>query len=265
MTYLDRILVAHRAAAAEDRRNVEQLLDAARAVGPARDFPGALRAGDSIGVIAEIKRRSPSKGDLHAGLDPAAISDAYTRGGASCLSVLTDVDFFGGSYDDLQVARDATSVPVLRKDFTVAITDVCDARIMGADAVLLIVAALDDAELADLHALADELGLAALVETHDEAEVMRALAVGASLIGVNQRDLVSFEVDTDRAVRVAGAIPEEVVRVAESGISGADDAHRLADAGYDAVLVGETLVTAPDPAAAVASLRMVSRSGRRTP
>ncbi|HET8931426.1 MAG TPA: indole-3-glycerol phosphate synthase TrpC, partial [Acidimicrobiales bacterium] len=197
-------------------------------------------------------------------LDPAAMADAYVRGGASCLSVLTDADFFGGSHDDLRAARGATGVPVLRKDFTVAIADVCDARIMGADAVLLIVAALDDAELADLHALAAELGLAALVETHDETEVMRALAVGASLIGVNQRDLVSFEVDTDRAVRVVAAIPEAVVRVAESGISGADDAQRLADAGYDAALVGETVVTAPDPAAAVASLRMVSRSGRRT-
>ncbi len=265
MTYLDRILAAHRNAAAEDRRNVEHLLDEARALAPARDFTGALRAEEGLAVIAEVKRRSPSKGDLHADLDPAVLADVYARGGATCLSVLTDAEFFGGSPADLREARDATGVPILRKDFTVSVADVCDARLMGADAVLLIVAALDDAELADLHGLAHELGLVALVETHDEAEVQRALAVGASLIGVNQRDLVTFEVDTDRAVRVAGAIPDAAVRVAESGIRGVEDAGRLADAGYHAVLVGETLVTAPDPAAAVAALRTVTRSRRRTP
>ena len=264
MTYLDRIVAAHRAAAAADDRPFEPLVEQARAAGPVRDFAGALRADAALGVIAEIKRRSPSKGDLHPDLDPAATARAYVQGGASCLSVLTDVDFFGGAADDLRVARAAVDVPVLRKDFTVAPADVCDARIMGADAVLLIVAALDDAELADLASLARELGLAALVETHDEAEVERALAVDATLVGVNQRDLVTFEVDTDRAVRVAASIPEHVVRVAESGITGAVDAQRLADAGYDAVLVGESVVTSTDPTAAVAALRRVSRSDRPT-
>src|SRR5690606_27311825 len=167
-----------------------------------------------------VKRRSPSRGDLAAGLDPAALAAAYERGGATCLSVLTDREFFGGSPDDLRAARAAVSLPVLRKDFTVSEADVCDARIMGADAVLLIVAALDQAELAAFHQLAGEIGLDALVEIHDEAELERALEVGATLVGVNQRDLVTFEVDTDRAVRMAPQMPAGVVRVAESGVRG---------------------------------------------
>lgn len=259
MTYLDRILEAHRASAAADSRPIEGLLDAAGAAAPARDFVAALCDGDGLGVIAEVKRRSPSKGDLNPDLDPAQVASSYREGGANCLSVLTDVEFFGGSVDDLQRARRAAGIPVLRKDFTVAPADVCDARIMGADAVLLIVAALDDTELADLHALSVELGMAVLVETHDEAEVERALEVGATLIGVNQRDLVTFEVDTDRAVRVGSVIPDTVVKVAESGIRSAPEARRLAEAGYDAVLVGESLVTSGDPTAAVAELRSISR------
>ncbi|HET6775210.1 MAG TPA: indole-3-glycerol phosphate synthase TrpC, partial [Acidimicrobiales bacterium] len=207
------------------------------------------------GVIAEVKRRSPSRGDLAAGLDPAALAADYERGGATCLSVLTDGEFFGGSPDDLRAARAATRVPVLRKDFTVSPADVCDARIMGADAVLLIAAALDDDELADLHTLAVDVGLDALVEVHDEAELDRALAAGAHLVGVNQRDLVTFEVDHERAARVGAAIPPTVVRVAESGVRGPDDAATLAAAGFDAVLVGELLVTSGDPAGAIELLR----------
>ncbi|MCU1361002.1 MAG: trpC, partial [Ilumatobacteraceae bacterium] len=167
----------------------------------ARGFTDALRAGTGLQVIAEIKRRSPSKGDLHVGLDPAEMAANYERGGATCLSVLTDVELFGGSVDDLQTARAACSLPVLRKDFTVSPIDVCDARIMGADCVLLIAAALAPTELRELHSLACEIGLDVLVEIHDEAELDLALAAGADLIGVNQRDLVTFEVDHDRAVR----------------------------------------------------------------
>jgi indole-3-glycerol phosphate synthase len=257
-TYLDRILAAHRARAAADDRPRDRLIDAAGAAAPVRGFTAALRAADGLAVIAEVKRRSPSKGDLFVGLDPAAVATSYERGGADCLSVLTDREFFGGSPADLQAARAATGVPVLRKDFTVGPADVCDARIMGADAVLLIVAALDDAELADFHRLATQLGLDALVEVHDEAELERALAVGATLVGVNQRDLVTFEVDNERAVRVGTAMPPSVVRVAESGIRGPDDAAALAAAGFDAVLVGESLVTSGDPEAAVAALRVAS-------
>ena len=208
-----------------------------------------------MAVISEVKRRSPSKGDLFPDLDPGDLAGRYEAGGASCLSVLTDEDWFGGSVADLRAARAAVTLPVLRKDFTVHAHDVLDARIMGADCVLLIAAALDDGELASFHGLATDLGLDALVEIHVEAELERALAVGADLIGVNQRDLVTFEVDTARAVRMAPQMPEGVVRVAESGVRDRADVVRLAEAGYHAVLVGETLVRSGDPAAAVRVLR----------
>lgn len=231
-------------------------MDEARACQePVRGFTDALRGSGRMGVIAEVKRRSPSKGDLRVDLDPAHLAAEYEAGGAACLSVLTDSEFFGGSPADLAAARAACRLPVLRKDFTVAPADVCDARLMGADAVLLIVAAVDQDELARLHALAVEMGLDVLVEVHDEPELERALSVDASSIGVNQRDLTSFQVDPERAVRMAPGIPDGVVRVAESGVRDAEDARRLADAGYDAVLVGESLVTSDDPAALVAALR----------
>src|SRR4051794_26073946 len=255
-TYLDSILAAHREAAAADGRPFETLLDAARTAPDPRGFVRALPSG-GFSVIAEVKRRSPSKGAIAADLDPAELASAYERGGAACVSVLTDVDHFGGSASDLAAARAAVNLPVLRKDFTVSASDVCDARLMGADAVLLIVAALDDGELSDFAALARELGLDALVEVHDERELERALRVDATLVGVNQRDLVTFAVDTARAVRLAPQIPAGVVRVAESGIGGPQDAAPLAVAGYDAVLVGESLVRSGDPAAAVAALRAV--------
>lgn len=260
-TYLDRILASHRAAAAADRRDLAPLVADALARPPARGFTAALRSVSGLGVIAEVKRRSPSRGDLAAGLDPAALAAAYAGGGATCLSVLTDAEFFGGSPADLAAARGACGLPVLRKDFTVAPADVCDARIMGADAVLLIAAALDDDELGELHTLALDVGLDVLVEVHDEQELERALAVDATLVGVNQRDLVTFEVDHERAVRVGAALPGTVVRVAESGIRGPADAARLAAAGFDAVLVGESLVAAGDPAAAVAALRGAGGGG----
>lgn len=253
-TYLDRILAAHRAAAAADRRPLDDLVESARSQPPARGFASSIRHAGGLAVIAEVKRRSPSKGDLAPDLDPAALAQSYAEGGAAALSVLTDAEFFGGSPDDLRSARAAVDLPVLRKDFTVSERDVCDARIMGADAVLLIAAALDDAELRAFAELASEVGLDALVEVHDEAELERALAAGATLVGVNQRDLVTFEVDTERAERVAKAMPADVIRVAESGIRNGDDATRLLAAGFHAVLVGESLVTSADPSAAVASL-----------
>lgn len=206
-------------------------------------------------MISEIKRRSPSKGDLNADLDPALLAGDYERGGAACLSVLTDIEFFGGSVADLSAARAACTLPVLRKDFTVSEGDVLDARLMGADCVLLIAAALDGTQLVDLHGLATQIGLDVLVEIHDEAELDAALTAHATLIGVNQRDLVTFQVDHARAIRMAGVIPGGVVKVAESGVRGSADAAALRKAGYDAVLVGESLVTAADPAAAIAALR----------
>ena len=253
-TYLDTILERHREIARGDTRSFEQLLDDARAMSPTRGFRTALRGRQQLGVIAEIKRRSPSKGDLNVGLEPDEWAATYERGGAACLSVLTDEEFFGGSVADLAAARAACTLPVLRKDFTVSAHDVVDARLMGADCVLLIAAALDPVELADFHALAVDVGLDVLIEIHDERELEMAVGVDATLIGVNQRDLVTFEVDHERAQRMARLIPDTAVRVAESGVRGADDARALEGAGYDAVLVGETLVTSADPAQAIHDL-----------
>jgi indole-3-glycerol phosphate synthase len=257
MTYLDSILEHHRALAASDDRSIEGLIAEARHTPPTRAFAAALRGQASLAVIGEIKRRSPSKGDLFADLDPATVARAYERGGASCLSVLTDRPHFGGSVADLQAARAACSLPVLRKDFTVSQRDVLDTRIMGADCVLLIAAALDKSELLELHELATTVGLDVLVEIHDEAELEVALGIGASIVGVNQRDLVTFQVDHERAVRMAALIPSEAIRVAESGVRDRNDALSLRRAGYDAVLVGESLVTAHDPTAAIAGLRVL--------
>jgi indole-3-glycerol phosphate synthase len=255
--YLETIVAAHRAAAADDDRDLSAALAMIRRLPMARRFGDSLMsaaARDGIAVIAEIKRRSPSKGDLDPDLDPSALAREYEEGGAACLSVLTDAEFFGGSSEDLRVARDTCRVPVLRKDFTVSALDVTDARLMGADAVLLIAAVLSDDELVSFLRVAGTCGLGALVEVHDAGELERALAAGARLVGVNQRDLRTFEVDHRRAIDLAGSMPADVVAVAESGIRDADDVHRLADAGYRAVLVGETLVTAPDRRKAVAEL-----------
>lgn len=258
-TYLDAILAAHRTRAAADDRDLAALRAACDELAPTRGFADALASVDGLGVIAEVKRRSPSKGDLFADLDPRSLAAQYAAGGATCLSVLTDAPHFGGSADDLATARGACTLPVLRKDFTVAALDVADARLMGADCVLLIAAALDDDELRSLHALAHELGMDALVEIHDEAELARALDVGATLVGVNQRDLVTFEVDHERATRMAAQFPSGVVAVAESGVRGPQDAADLRHAGYHAVLVGESLVTSGDPTSAVAALRDAGR------
>lgn len=251
---LDRILAHHRARVADDPRITDSLLCAAQLSPSPRSLEAALSE-PGLSVIAEVKRRSPSKGDIAPGLDPASLAAAYARGGAAAISVLTDEEFFGGSMQDLAQARQASGRPVLRKDFLLSANDVCDARLGGADAVLLIVAALSPRELKTLFGLAQELGLDCLVEAHDEDEVETALAAGARIVGVNQRDLRDFSVDRDRAARLAKLVPDGILRVAESGVSGPDDAARAAEAGYDAVLVGELLVRSEDPAAAVRELR----------
>ncbi|HLM96160.1 MAG TPA: indole-3-glycerol phosphate synthase TrpC [Acidimicrobiales bacterium] len=255
-TYLTGILASHRARAAADDRSLDALVAEAQSVPAPRPFAARLAVvtGAELAVIAEVKRRSPSKGALDADLDPAQVAADYEAGGAACASVLTDAEFFAGSPQDLRAARAACTLPVLRKDFTVCAADVCDARLMGADAVLLIVAALSDEELISFLSLAQELGLDALVEVHDEAELERALDAGAELVGVNQRDLTTFSVDEARAARLVELIPPEVVAVAESGIRDGDDVARLADVGYQAVLVGESLVRAPDRQSAVRAL-----------
>ena len=253
-TYLDGILAWHRMRAATDERSLDELLDLARHQPPPRGFARAISASPHLAVIAEIKRRSPSKGDLNAGLDPAVMARRYQSGGAACLSVLTDSRHFGGSAADLQEARAACDLPVIRKDFTVDARDVCDARIMGADCVLLIAAALSVTELGEMLDVARRVDIDALVEVHDEVELSAAIDAGATMVGVNQRDLVTFAVDQDRAVRMGSLIPAHLVKVAESGVRGRHDAEALRAAGYHAVLVGEHLVTAQDPSAALTDL-----------
>ena len=253
-TYLDDIVAWHRQRSSQDSRSFDDLLTAAKSCVPARGFASSIRATPHLAVIAEIKRRSPSKGDLNADLDPAELAQQYQRGGASCLSVLTDSNHFGGSVTDLQTARAACTVPVIRKDFTVDARDICDARIMGADCVLLIAAVLTSAELKLFLDISREVDMDALVEVHDEKELETAMQAGATLVGVNQRDLVTFAVDQARAVRMAPRIPGHVVKVAESGVRGREDALALHAAGYDAILVGEHLVTAANPEAALTDL-----------
>jgi indole-3-glycerol phosphate synthase len=223
---------------------------------PPRPFAPALRRSDGrVAVVAEIKRRSPSKGPLALDLDPSTTAKAYEGGGAAALSVLTDAPYFGGSVADLQEARAVTEIPVLRKDFTIDEVQVYEARAIGADAILLIAAALpDDAVLADLHALASELGMGVLVEAHDAAEIERAIVAGALVIGVNSRDLATFAEDLGVAESLSALLPADVIAVAESAVRSAADAERMAAAGFDAVLVGEALVRADDPAAMVRAL-----------
>ena len=256
--YLDKILAQHREVAEADNRDLDALIETSLSAPAPRGFASRLRqdSTNNLAVIAEIKRRSPSRGSLNSELDPTLIAQSYEEGGASCLSVLTDADFFGGSVSDLQQARLSVNLPVLRKDFTVSRHDICDARIMGADCVLLIAAALSKSELTEFFKFSIELGLDALVEVHDETELTLAIENGATLIGVNQRDLHTFQVDHQRAVRMAAMIPTNVVRVAESGVKTRDDARSLRDAGYDAVLVGESLVTSNNISNSVRELRV---------
>jgi indole-3-glycerol phosphate synthase len=256
--YLDEILAQHREVASRDSRSLSGLIEATRTISNSRGFAKRLieDSKNALSVIAEIKRRSPSRGLLSHDLDPKVVAQQYKDAGASCISVLTDSDFFGGSVDDLKSARGAVDLPVLRKDFTVSLNDICDAKLMNADCILLIVAALNKFELAEFHNFALELGLDVLVEIHDEPELDLALEVGAKMIGVNQRNLRTFEVDQQRAVRIAKKIPGSVVRVAESGVRTRDDALQLRDAGYHAVLVGETLVTSKNIAMTLNELRV---------
>jgi indole-3-glycerol phosphate synthase len=256
--YLDEILAQHREVASRDSRSLSGLIEATRTISNSRGFATRLieDSKNALAVIAEIKRRSPSRGLLSHDLDPKVVAQQYKDAGASCISVLTDSDFFGGSVDDLKSARGAVDLPVLRKDFTVSLNDICDAKLMNADCILLIVAALNKFELAEFHNFALELGLDVLVEIHDEPELDLALEVGAKMIGVNQRKLRTFEVDQQRAVRIAKKIPGSVVRVAESGVRTRDDALQLRDAGYHAVLVGETLVTSKNIAMTLNELRV---------
>jgi indole-3-glycerol phosphate synthase len=221
---------------------------------PARDFRAALTAAPPA-IISEIKKASPSRGVFTEDFQPASIAKLYASGGAAALSVLTDEEFFRGKLSDLEAARAAVTVPVLRKDFTIDEFDIVEAAAHGADAILLIAAILDVAQLRGFRELAAQYGMAALVEVHDNAELDAALDSGAEIVGVNNRNLHTFEVTLDTSLRLVERMPAQLVKVAESGIHSHSDVQRLKDAGFHAFLVGEHLMKSADPTAALRELR----------
>ena len=260
-TVLDRILLETRAEVERRKRDVplQTILGDGPCSAGDRRFREAL-GGPGIAVIAEFKRRSPSAGTLRESPDLLEIVGAYERGGAAALSILTEGPNFGGSLEDLYAARAACALPMLRKDFIVDAYQLHEARGAGADAVLLIVAALDTGALQSLHEDARAMGLDVLVEVHDGEELERALSVGAEIVGINNRDLRDFSVDVERTARLMGGIPDGVMVVSESGIATAEQLDKLQRAGVAAVLVGESLMRAPDPAAALRALQTFSNA-----
>lgn len=239
---------------AEARRITPELESGAeRSIAGRRDFAGALTR-TSPAIIAEVKKASPSRGVLSQDFDPAAIARRYESGGAAALSVLTDGPNFQGSLDDLKMARGCVELPVLRKDFTIGEFDIIEAAAAGADAILLIAAILDERQLRSYRELATRYGMAALVEVHNDDELDVAIASGANVIGVNSRNLHTFDVNLDVALTLAARMPAGSIRVAESGIRSAVDLRKLEAAGYNAFLIGEHLMKSGDPAAAVKAL-----------
>ena len=253
MSILDKILAVKRAEVAAAKRAAPDVEAGARAAPPTRDFVGALRAKQPA-VIAEIKRASPSKGLLRAHFDPAAIARSYEEAGAACLSVLTDREFFQGSPEDLIKARAACALPALRKDFLIDPYQAFEARALGADCVLLIVACLDDAQLRELEKVAHGLGMAVLVEVHDAQELERALALKTPLIGINNRNLRTFETRLETTLDLLPRVPSERLVITESGILSTADVHRMREHGVDAFLVGEAFMRADDPGKALSRL-----------
>jgi indole-3-glycerol phosphate synthase len=260
---LERIVAAKReqvdSAKREERRRLDKGVRSPTSgpPTPGRDFAGHIRRRTGLGVrlIAEIKRASPSKGDLLPGALPAEVARVYQAGGAAAISVLTEQEYFRGSLDDLRAAREATTLPVLRKDFIIDEWQIGETmRTAPADAILLIVALLAVPDLTILQSRAEEAGMASLVEVHDEKELERALEAEARIIGINNRNLETFEVDLRTTERLRPTVPRGIIVVAESGIATRDDLRRMEDLGVDAVLVGEALMTSGDPAAALRSL-----------
>lgn len=256
MSVLDEICagVAEDVAARRATTPLASVQAAAWAAAPALSAREALSA-PGIAVIAEVKRRSPSKGALAEIVDPAELAATYAAGGAACISVLTEERRFGGSLADLAAVRAAVTIPVLRKDFMISEYQIYEARAYGADVILLIVAALSDAQLVEYRELAESLGMTALVEVHDADEADRAVTSGASVVGVNARNLKTLEIDASTFTRLAPLLPDSVIRVAESGIFTVNDVDAVAAAGADAILVGEALVKATNPAELISAFR----------
>ncbi len=264
MTVLDEIIAHKRAEVAASRARVPLAEMRARAASaaagaPARDFAAAI-AGPTLRIIAEVKRASPSAGAIREDADPAATARRYERAGAAAVSVLTDRRYFAGSPDDLRAVRQAVGLPVLRKEFIVDPYQIYESRTLGADAVLLIAGAVPADDLAALARLAGELGMAAVFEVHTEAHVDEALAAGARVIGINNRDLRTLAVDLDTTLRLRPRIPAGITVVSESGIATPDDVARVCRAGVDAILVGTALMASPDPEADLRALRLVAES-----
>lgn len=263
---LNEILAVTRTRIAALRGCAEELERRAAAAPPVRPFPSISPpppgSGATVGIIAEVKRRSPSQGPIRSDLDPVTHARAYVRGGAVAVSVLTDAAHFGGSLEDLAAVAAAVRAPVLRKDFVLDELQLLEARGAGASAVLLIVRALSAGRVAELARAARGLGLATLVEVHAEAELEAALAAGPSAVGVNARDLATFALDAGAAARIVGRVPAGVPVVAESGVEGREDVERFAAAGADFVLVGTSVARRRDPEAAVRALTGVPRRGR---
>jgi indole-3-glycerol phosphate synthase len=245
--------------------HVHGLEAAAASAGAARGFADALARPGTVSLIAECKRRSPGAGPIRPGLDPAGLTSGYEHAGASALSVLTDATYFGGSLDDLSAVRAATSIPVLRKDFTLDRLHLLEARAAGADAVLLIVRILDDVALERLHRDAIALGLDVLVEVHDATELERALRIDARVIGINNRDLSNFTTDLATTEQLLASVPPDVIIVSESGIRSRADVRRLGEAGVEAILVGESILVADEPSKAAAELVGVPCTPRARP
>ena len=253
MSILERIVAAKRAEVAAAKKKITDIKARAAAAPPVRDFLAALRAKQPA-VIAEIKRASPSRGVLRADYDPAAIAKSYENAGAACMSVLTDMEFFQGAPEHLTQARSACGLPALRKDFLIDPYQVYEARALGADCVLLIVACLDDARMRELESLAHKVGMAVLVEVHDAAELARALKLKTPLIGINNRNLRSFETRLETTIELLPRIPPGRLVITESGILSKTDVARMRQNGVHAFLVGEAFMRAPDPGAELKTL-----------
>jgi indole-3-glycerol phosphate synthase len=259
---LQRIVETKRGEVDVLRRDYAGLQARAQDAPAPRDFVGSIRRPGEVAVIAEVKRRSPGAGAIRTDLDALRLGLDYESGGASALSVLTDEEYFGGSLGDLAAVRDLVKIPVLRKDFVIDESQVYEARGAGADAILLIVRILDDDRLRSLRTLGEELGMSVLVEAHDGGEVERGLATGARLLGINNRNLRTFETRIDVSLSLAARVPPDVVLVSESGIHTSTDVSRVGEKGVDAVLVGESLLRQEDPGAGVTALAGQGKASR---